>query len=206
MSEAGFTSRWNVSYLSRNYPQLWTSESADFTLLRDSIDQSAFGVKLLISVDHYHKATRSVKYAVLFIALTIIAFLLFEIVSRLRMHPFQYLLIGFAMSLFYLLLLSLSEHLPFSLSYLLAGAATVGLIVGYTVHLLEKKRRSALLALLLVLLYACLYVLLQLEDFALLFGSLLLLVILGLFMIRTRKVDWFALHLHGEGGPSGSKP
>jgi inner membrane protein len=195
----GFKARWQVSYLNRNYPQQWKSEDVDFGLLREIVSGSAFGVTLFLSVDHYHKSTRAVKYAVLFIVLTFAAFFLFEILNRLRIHPFQYLLIGFAMSLFYLLLLSLSEHVGYPASYAAASAVTIGLIVGYTSRLLAEKKRSVFFASLLTLLYGCLYVILQLEELALLIGVLVLLVVLGLLMFITGKIDWYSVRLKGDG-------
>jgi inner membrane protein len=195
----GFQARWQVSHLSRNYPQQWKSEDVDFGLFREIVSGSAFGVTLFLPVDHYHKTTRASKYAVLFIVLTFAAFFLFEILNRLRIHPFQYLLVGFAMSLFYLLLLSLSEHVGFLAAYASGSAVTIGLIVGYTYRLLAEKKRSALFTGLLALLYGCLYVLLQLEDFALLIGVLVLLVVLGLLMFITRKIDWYSVRLKGDG-------
>jgi inner membrane protein len=156
---------------------------------------STFGIKLFMSVDHYHKVTRSVKYGVLFIALTFAAFFLFDMMSKLSIHPFQYLLVGFAMSLFYLLLLSLSEHLDFTFSYIVSSVCTIGLIVGYSSYALVLKRRSLILSVLLLLLYACLFILLQLEDYALLYGTIVLLAVLALIMSLTRKVDWYSIKL-----------
>jgi inner membrane protein len=195
----GFQAHWRVSHLSRNYPQRWKSEDVDFGLLRETVSGSSFGVRLFLSVDHYHKSTRAIKYAVLFIVLTFAAFFLFEIINRLRIHPFQYLLIGFAMSLFYLLLLSLSEHVGFLAAYAAASLVTIGLIIGYSSHLLADKKRSVFFAGLLALLYGCLYILLQLEDFALLVGVLVLLVVLGVLMFITRKIDWYSVRLKGNG-------
>jgi inner membrane protein len=192
----GFQAQYRVSHLSRNYPQFFKTENADLSMLSDALYQSAFGVELFLSVDHYHKTMRSVKYAVLFILLTFAAFFLFEMMGNQRIHPFQYVLIGFAMNLFYLLLLSLSEHLPFTPSYVIASTATIGLIVGYASAILVMKRQTVLITGLLTLLYACLYVLLRLEDYALLFGTLILLVVLALIMFLTRKVDWYAVRLN----------
>jgi inner membrane protein len=195
----GFQASWRVSHLSRNYPQQWKSEDVDFGLLGEIVSGSSFGVRLFLPVDHYHKTTRAIKYAVLFIVLTFAAFFLFEILNRLRIHPFQYLLIGFAMSLFYLLLLSLSEHVGFPASYAAASFVTIGLIIGYTSHLLAERKRSFFFAGLLALLYGCLYVLLRLEDLALLIGVLVLLAVLGLLMFITRKIDWYSVRLKGDG-------
>jgi inner membrane protein len=198
ITKEGFDAEWNVSYLSRNYQQSWKSESIDFSLLSSNIFASGFGVTLFMSVDHYHKVIRSVKYGILFIALTFAAFFLFEMMSKLSIHPFQYLLVGFAMSLFYLLLLSLSEHLGFTFSYVISSICTIGLIVGYASHALVLKKRSLILSVLLLLLYACMFILLQLEDYALLYGTVLLLIVLALIMFLTRKVDWYSVKLFSK--------
>ena len=198
VTKEGFQANWHISYLSRNYPQSWKNESIDFTLLGSSIMESGFGVTLFMSVDHYHKVTRSVKYGFLFIALTFAAFFLFEMMSKLSIHPFQYLLVGFAMSLFYLLLLSLSEHLGFTFSYIISSVCTIGLIVGYSSHALVLKKRTIILSVLLILLYVCMFILLQLEDYALLYGTGLLLVVLASIMFLTRKVDWYSVKLFSQ--------
>jgi inner membrane protein len=196
ISPEGFQAQWQISHLSRNYPQFWKTENTDISLLSGSLYQSVFGVELFLSVDHYHLIMRSVKYAILFILLTFAVFFLFEMMSELRIHPFQYLLIGFAMSLFYLLLLSLSEHLPFTPSYIIAAAAMISLIVGYSSSILVQKKRTMLISGLLVLLYACLYILLRLEDYALLFGTIVLVTVLALIMFLTRKIDWYTVRLN----------
>jgi inner membrane protein len=198
VTKEGFLARWQVSYLSRNYPQSWKSDSIDFPLLGSNIMASNFGVTLFLSVDHYHKVIRSVKYGLLFIALTFAAFFLFEMMSKLSIHPFQYLLVGFAMSLFYLLLLSLSEHLGFTFSYIISSICTIGLIVVYASHALVLKKRTLILSLLLLLLYACLFILLQLEDYALLYGTVVLLIVLALIMFLTRSVDWYSVKLFSQ--------
>jgi inner membrane protein len=201
VTNAGFQAQWTVSYFGRGYQQYWKSNKVDYAVLKDSILNSSFGVKLLLMVDHYHKTLRSVKYAVLFILLTFVAFFLFEILSKMKVHPFQYLLIGFAMSIFYLLLLSISEHLDFSFTYIIASVATIALITGYSSWILRQKKKSLVVAFLLILLYVFLYILLQIEDYALLVGSLALFIVLGIVMIVTRKVDWYSIKLNrGDNG------
>jgi inner membrane protein len=143
----------------------------------------------------YLSRSYPVKYAILFILLTFVAFFLFEIINKLRIHPFQYLLVGLAMSVFYLLLLSVSEHLQFTYTYVLAAAVTIGIIGGYAARILQQKRRSVIFALLLVLLYVCLFILLQLEDYALLLGSIIVFLVLGFVMYITRNIDWYSFKL-----------
>jgi inner membrane protein len=185
----GFTAEWNISYLTRPFPQAWRESEVPAELL----GQWMGGVSLFQPVDSYAKTSRTTKYGVLFLFMTFAVYFLFEILGRLRIHPFQYLLVGFALCLFYLLLLSLSEHLGFATSYLLASAGTVGLIAGYSGSVLGSVGRAAAIGAGLAGLYAYLYVLLQLEDYALLLGSLGLFVLLAVAMALTRRVDWYAV-------------
>lgn len=201
----GFTGSWEVSYLSRSFGQSWKSSASNFAGIASALSSSAYGAKLFLSVDHYHKTMRSVKYAILFIILTFVAFFLLEIISKLSIHPFQYLLVGLAMSVFYLLLLSLSEHMDFIFSYILASAVTIGIISAYSASILNKKRLSVFFAVLLVLLYVCLFILLQLEDYALLLGSGIVFLVLGFVMYITRRIDWYSFRLD-QGDPSRHDP
>jgi inner membrane protein len=184
----GFDATWNVSWLGRGYPQQWRSDDVK----SENVFASAFGVELFLPVDSYQKTERSVKYGVLFLLLTFLTFFLYEVFNPFSLHPIQYLLVGSAICLFYLLLLSISEHLSFALAYGVASAATVLLIGGYSEAILRGALRALLMSAVLGGLYGYLYVLLQLEDYALLLGSLGLFVILALVMYLTRKVDWSA--------------
>lgn len=191
----GFDATWAISYFGRNYPQFWTSANTNPTTIDEAVNRSSFGVRLLIPVDFYHQVTRAAKYAILFVALTFLVFFLHEVFNPLRIHPLQYLLVGFALCLFYLLLLSASEYLSFGVSYLLGGAATVILITGYTSVILKNKFRSFGMGLTLSGLYVYLYILLQIEEYALLIGSIGLFAVLAVIMYITRHVDWYALKL-----------
>ncbi|WP_265495614.1 inner membrane CreD family protein, partial [Providencia heimbachae] len=151
----------------------------------------AFSASLVEPVDHYQLAERAVKYALLFIGLTFMAFFLFETLTGLRVHPIQYLLVGAALVLFYLILLAFSEHLGFALAYLAASIACSGLIGFYLSAVLRGKLRGALFAASLLLLYGVLYLLLQSEDNALVLGAGLLFAILAGIMLLTRKLDWY---------------
>jgi len=185
----GFTAEWNISYLTRPYPQEWK----DNEVTADLLGQWTSGVTLFQPVDSYAKTSRTIKYGVLFLFMTFAVYFLFEVLGRMRIHPFQYLLVGFALCLFYLLLLSLSEHLGFGRSYLLASAGTVGLIASYSGSVLGSVRRAGAIGAGLSGLYAYLYVLLQLEDYALVLGSLGLFALLAAAMALTRRVDWYAV-------------
>jgi inner membrane protein len=190
VGDAGFDAVWRSSHLSTNIQQLW-----DNCGRRECppLMSSAMGVAFIQPVDIYLKAERAAKYGVLFIGLTFAAFFLFEVLKGLAIHPIQYGLVGIALALFFLLLFSLSEHLSFGVSYLVAASACIGLLTFYTAYVLRGVRRAAGFAALLSALYASLYVLLQIEDLALLMGSLLLFAILAAVMALTRKVDWYQL-------------
>lgn len=151
------------------------------------------GVRFVQPVDVYSQSERAVKYGILFVFLTFVAFFLFEVLRRMAIHPIQYALCGAALALFFLLLVSLSEHLPFAAAYLVASGACVGLIAFYVGHVLRSAARGGLFGGLLGALYGFLYVVLQSEDYALLLGALLLFTALAIVMIMTRHVDWYRL-------------
>jgi inner membrane protein len=142
-------------------------------------------------VDVYQQSERAVKYGMLFVVLTFAAFFLYEVLKRLAIHPIQYGLAGAALALFFLLLVSLSEHIPFLAAYLVASGACVGLLAFYVGHVLGSFGRGATFGALLAALYTVLYVLLQSEDYALLLGSLFLFAVLAAVMVMTRRVDWY---------------
>jgi inner membrane protein len=195
VSPSGFKARWSVSSLARSYPQQWRGSGEESTNAVTAINASAFGVALISPVGHYQKTERSMKYGALFIVLTFLTFFLYELLSPVTLHPVQYFLVGGALCLFYLLLLSISEHASFAAAYGIASSATIALISLYSAALLHSRLRVAGLASVLTLLYSYLYVLLQLEDWALLMGSIGLFLILALVMYATRRVDWGSAHL-----------
>ncbi len=183
----GFSADWKVLHLNRNFPQKWVDSRNDLDLLNNA----SFGVKLLMPVNAYKQTMRTAKYAIMFIALTFMAFFMIEVLNKKSMHPVQYLLVGFALVLFYTLLLSFSEHVSFGFAYLIACASTVVIIAGYTRSVLAGNRLAGLIATLLGLLYAFLYVILKQEDYALLIGSIGLFAILAAVMYLTRSIDWY---------------
>ncbi len=188
VSTESFQARWSIPFLGRNYPQSWKSESQ----MREAIEGSRFGVNLVNPVDHYRMAERSVKYAGLFILLTFAAVWLIEVLARVRVHPIQYLMLGGALCLFYLLELSLSEHLGFPLAYALASVSVIGMVAGYSLVVLHHMSRALVVGAGVALLYGYLYILLMNEDYALLIGSVGLFAILGAIMFATRGIDWYA--------------
>lgn len=182
-----FTAQWDVPSIARNYPQSFILEDQTVYL-----DELLAGVDLVEPVNLYSKVIRAVKYGLLFIGLTFLTFLIFEMgtgKSGRRLHIIQYALIGGALGLFYLVLLSLSEHIDFFKSYVLAVATIIGIIVMYTLAVSRSMMRSIIVGIMLIALYAVLYALLNLEDYALLMGSGLLLVVMIVLMFITRNMN-----------------
>lgn len=187
VSDSGFVANWNVLHLNRNYPQAWLNSE-------HRVQESAFGVDLLLPVDNYKKSERSIKYAILFIGLTFLVFFFIEIINKKRVHPIQYILVGLALCLFYTLLLSISEHSSFNFAYLASSVLTIGLISAYTKTVLKSTSLTGLMSGILNILYLFIYVIIQLEDYALLMGSIGLFIILSLVMYFSRKIDWYQIN------------
>lgn len=184
VNKNGFTAKWIVTHLNRNFSQQWAGKKFDTT-------GAQLGVSLLLPVDHYQKSTRSVKYAILFIALNFIVFLFIEIRNKKRIHPFQYSLVAFALLLFYTLLTSLGEQIGFNSAYAISALAITGLISWYSYSIIENLKAATTIALLQIGLYIFLFTILQLQDYALLMGSIGLFVILGIIMRSSQKIKWY---------------
>jgi inner membrane protein len=191
VGDSGFTARWSVPFLGRSFPQAWSSHEE--LKIGAVAEQSRFGVDLVDPVDHYRMAERSAKYAGLFILLTFATLWLFEVRSGVRVHPVQFLLLGGALCLFYLLLLSLSEHMPFIAAYAIASLAVIGMVAAYGLTVLGSLNRALATGSVVALLYGYLYILLVNEDYALLIGSIGLFLILATIMYATRRVNWYAV-------------
>jgi len=185
----GFEAAWAVSSL---------ASDAQRQLRAGDPSLQAIQVSLVDPVDVHTQADRASKYGILFVVLTFTGFLLFELVRQLRIHPLQYLMVGLALAVFFLLLVSLSEHIAFWKAYLVSALACIGLQAVYLAHVLGRWTRGLGFAALLGLLYGALYGLLVSEDNALLMGSLLLFGLLALAMGLTRRVDWYALGTQGR--------
>ena len=181
-----FTADWKVSNLNRNFMQAFTNDSYD-------LHQSSMGVELFTPVYIYQKTERSVKYAILFIALTFLIFFFIELLNKKLFHPLQYILVGFALCLFYTLLLSFSEYLNFNLAYGIATLMTLSLITWYTATVLRSPKLGFLVGATLFILYSFIFTVIQLQDFALLMGSLGLFVVLVVTMYFSRHIDWYGL-------------
>lgn len=187
----GFDSDWSISYINRNYPQI-IDEGQKADGYRWDISRSAFGVDLLVPVQHYQKVTRCVKYEVLFVFLTFALFFFIEMIQKKRIHPIQYTLVGLALVLFYSLLLSFSEHIGFTPAYVVASLMTIMLLTFYTMAILKIRKTAICIGCALLGLYAYIFVLIQMETYALLAGSLGLFAILASLMYFSQKINWNA--------------
>jgi len=195
VSGKGFEALWNMSEFATSIKQSISYCEGAPGECAGTLQQNYFGVGLHNPIDIYQKTDRSLKYGFLFIVLTFAVFCLFETVKRIQIHPIQYALVGAALSIFYLLLISLSEHISFALAYACATTACVGLIWFYLVHVFKNTANAATVALGMTALYGMLYMILKSEDFALLMGTVLTFISLGALMLVTRNIDWYALTL-----------
>ncbi|MDA3905136.1 MAG: cell envelope integrity protein CreD [Bacteroidales bacterium] len=188
IDENGFTAHWNILHLNRNFPQSWIGSS-------QSVSNSAFGVDLLLPVDNYQKSTRTIKYAILFIVLTFMVFFFVEILNKKFIHPIQYILVGLALIIFFSLLLAISEHMKFNYAFIISAVSTLLLVTAYVKSILKSNTLSILISAILAILYSFIFVIIQLQDYALLIGSIGLFIILGLVMYFSRKIDWYNINL-----------
>jgi inner membrane protein len=183
VGDDGFTARWEVSHLARNFPNTLAAA-------KGGPSPEVLDILFVDPVNVYLQSERAVKYGILFIALTFAGFFLSEILRRSPIHPLQYLLVGLALAVFFLLLIALSEHLPFVAAYAIAASACIGLIGSYLAGALGDRRQGLAFAAALTGLYGVLYGVLLSEDNSLLMGSVLLFLALGAIMLATRRIDW----------------
>jgi len=186
LNPADFSARWQVPHLARSIPQAWTY--SDQSLLR--LSPYKFGVRFIVPVDFYQVVSRAAKYATMFLAVAFMAVFVLELRSSRRVHAVQYLLVGLAMAFFYVLLLSFAEQIGFLKAYLIASAATVGLISAYVGLVQASVLKGLVMGLVLSLLYGLLYMILRLEDYALLAGAVAGFLMLAVVMFATLKVNW----------------
>jgi inner membrane protein len=219
ISKTGFSAQWQVLDLNRAYPQQWKDDVVRFaqppyggqasyeaaTEKTVQYNASYLSVRLIQPVDEYQKNTRSAKYAILIIGLTFLLYFFFEVLRKMFIHPFQYLLVGLALTVFYLLLLSFSEHLGFNTAYLASATATIGLICFYSASMLRIRRLVWQLLAMLVAIYGFIFILLQLEDYALFAGSIGVFLALAAVMYSSRKVDWYNLGRSSESAAGSNK-
>lgn len=183
IKEDGFDAKWKVLDINRPFPQ------QSFNGI-PNLKRYAFGVNFMIPVDQYQKSERSAKYGFLVIALTFLVFFLIQTMSKIAIHPFQYLMIGIGLTMFYTLLISISEHSNFLSAYVIAGIAVITLITLYSKSILKTLKFPFFIGISLTALYTFIFIIIQLESYALLVGSIGLFVILAAVMYASRKIDW----------------
>jgi len=190
ITPAGFHAIWEIPYYGRDYAQQWTNLCDTPTFDKEKVSPSCFGVDLVTPVDSYRSVERATKHGALLITLLFTAFFLFEVLAALRLHALHYLLVGAALCLFYLGLLSISEFIAFGAAYLIAATASTLLIGLYCRNILRSGSRSMLITAALSGIYGFLYFVLQMQDYALLAGTAALFTVLAVVMYATRKIDW----------------
>lgn len=184
IKDSSFTADWTLLSINREYPQEWTEDDTY------NLNESSFGVNLLQPINHYSKNMRSVKYGILIILLTFVVYFFIEILQNKNAHAVQYVLVGFALCIFYTLLLSFSELVGFNWAYLIAAGATVSLLGVYTKSVFQSTKSGVIFSTFLSGLYLFIFSLIQLQDRALLFGSVGLFIILAIVMFVSRKINW----------------
>ncbi len=184
VDDTGFSAKWKVLAFNRPFSQKWIDNE-------QSLGGSEFGVRLLIPADQYQKSTRTAKYDELIIILAFTALFLVEITSKIKIHPFQYILIGVALIVYYTLLLSLSEHVGYNVAYAIASIATTTLVSVYASTFLKRRQITLLFSGLMIFFYVFIFVIIQAQDFSLLIGSVGLFVIIGLLMYFSRNIKWY---------------
>jgi inner membrane protein len=190
ISDTGFTAQWNVIEMNRTYPQTFSGSDYEYNEWEPD-NMQRFGVQLLMPVDTYQKSTRSVKYAFLFIILTFLIVFFSEVLGKKRIHPVQYFIIGLGLVIFYSLLVALAEHISFNLSYLIASVVIIVMITLYIQAIFKVWKTTISISGTLLILYLFLFTVLQIADYALLLGNIGLLIILGMVMLYSKKVDWY---------------
>ncbi len=186
ITHEGFDSHWALNKFANAIPKAWMNHDYN-------IHKASFGVNFIQPLDEYGKTKRTAKYALLIIILCFSIYFIFEILQKKPMHPIQYILVGSAITVFFLLLISLSEHIGYNLAYLISSIATIGLISFYSSFILSSLMSTIVLSSLLSGLFTYIYLILQMQDFALLAGALALFVIIGSVMMISRNVNWYAL-------------
>jgi len=184
VTDKDFMATWNILHFNRPFSQQWKDSNQELV-------GSEFGLKLLVPVDQYQKSIRTAKYGILVIMLTFVALFLVEITQKIRIHPFQYILIGAALIIYYTLLLSLSEQMGYNAAYWISTLATVTLISVYSTSFLKVRRLCFMLASLLIIFYSFIFIIILQQDYSLLIGSIGLFLIVGTLMYFSRKVNWY---------------
>lgn len=186
----GFTASWRVPHLARSIPQAWRTDAQQAGNIHATMWPALSGVSFFVPVDYYALVNRAAKYALMFLSVAFLAVLVLELTSGHRIHAVQYVFVGLAMILFYVLLLSLSEHIGFTPAYLMASGATGGMLSLYTGKAMQSAARGFIMFFVFLILYGLLYLILRLEDFALLAGAIAGFVMLTVTMFATLRINW----------------
>ena len=179
----GFTANWNILQLNRSFPQVWLNND-------HSMNETDFGIDLLIPIDNYLKTHRSIRYSILFIGFTFLVLFIIEMLYKIYIHPVHYILVGAALVIFYTLLLSISEYISFNFSFALSSLLTITLIGGYLRTLLRSNKYAILISMMLIVMYALIFTMIQVQEFALIMGSIGLFIILAIVMYFSNKITW----------------
>ncbi len=190
ISPEGFVANWQVNELNHNFGRVLKGDK-HYGLVNN---KPSFGVKVLIPADIYQVNERTVKYGLLIMLLTFAGFFLAEMFFQLKLHPFQYILIGFSLTVFYLLLLAFSEYLRFAWAFLFAALAIIGLIAGYCSVVLKQRKRGIYTGILFALLYGFIYIMVRAEQASLLMGAIGIWLFLAAVMYLTRKINWYSIN------------
>ena len=190
ISAEGFHATWRIQNLARNYPQSWLISNSNEQSENYQLDSLTSGVNLFKPVSAYNKIAYAVHYGILFIALSFLAFLIFDARQKSNMHILQYAVIGLSLSLFFLLLTSLTEFLEFEKAYLYSAGSTIGTITLYTFATLKSFSKGIFILILLSSLYSALYIILQMSDYALVAGAGALLLIIVILMLASWNLKY----------------
>jgi inner membrane protein len=183
ISKKGFHADWKILDINRSFSQQYAQKLPN-------LNEYSFGVRLIETVDEYLQNERASKYGFLVIGLTFLIFFLIQSISKVNIHIFQYSMIGIALIMFYTLLISITEHSSFSLAYAIAGVSVIVLITLYSISILKDRKFPMFIGISLSVLYSFIFVIIQLEDYALLVGSIGLFAILAAVMYFSRKIEW----------------
>ncbi|WP_088343655.1 MULTISPECIES: cell envelope integrity protein CreD [Rhodomicrobium] len=186
----GFNATWRIPHLARSVPQAWRVDANATMGIHNSLAMAASGVNFYVPVDYYDLVNRAAKYGLMFLAVAFFAVLVLELTSGRRVHPVQYVFVGVAMILFYVLLLSFAEHIGFTAAYLIASVATGGMLSLYVGKSLHSSIRGLVMLCVFLILYGLLYLILRLEDYAMLAGAVAGFVMLTVTMFATLRVNW----------------
>jgi len=187
VSEKGFEAKWEVLHLNRNYPQQFVNGEYEPT-------NASFGVELFVPVDHYTMTSRAAKYALLFVGLTFLFFFFGQFKEGFKVHVIHYLLVGLALTMFFTLLIALTEHISFAWSYGISSGVILTMVVGYMQGVFKNGMFTKKLTAMMITMFAFIFVVIQLQDFALLVGAIGLLTILGSIMYSSRNTNWSVLN------------